>query len=831
MQPIERNELFDLAYRFVTETAENIFLTGKAGTGKTTFLKYLKENCSKTIIVAAPTGVAAINAGGVTLHSLFQLPFHPFLPTTANKHELLAKIRHNKQRQELLRKMELLVIDEISMVRCDVMDAIDTILKHVRRNHHLPFGGVQVLCIGDLHQLSPVAQNNEWKILNEYYESPFFFDSHAVKEQMPLLIELDKIYRQKEASFVELLNKVRNNEMSEEDFRELHDRFIPGFRPPIDEGYITLTSHNNQANLINHRELQRLNSPSFTYKAVIEKEFAEQLYPAEGELVLKEGAQVMFLKNDLVQRRYFNGKIGIVTSLEKEKVTVDCDGVLIEVSKETWENSRYTLNRADGKLEQETLGTFTQYPLRLAWAITIHKSQGLTFEKVMIDASAAFSSGQVYVALSRCTSLGGIVLLSKIPSSAIYSNASVIKGQRLLTHRGSLEDRFAGARQIFTQQLLQDIFSFDDTIAADDLLHFHINEQRDKLNKEATEWMSTLKVGLDADKAIGLRFISSISALMREEAIIENNPALQKRISDAANHFLPRFEGYQHSIRNHPLITEHKETANIINGCLQQLYFSVNASVYFLQYCQAPFSITSFLQHKLKLALVRVNLTCYASGKKQIVTEVSNTELFDTLRRWRDAVCAESDLPIYMVANLASIKEICDYLPLTKKDLMSISGFGKAKAEKYGDDILDMVEDYCNKHGLETNMPMEDSAPKKERKQKIAVVKPEKPDTKLLSFNLYKEGKDIASIAQERNLATSTIESHLAHFIGKGEIDINEFVTAERQKLIRAIAAEHGLLSHKTILENLPEGYTYGEIRMVVALINAESGADVMQAS
>jgi len=831
MQVIERNELFDLAYRFVTETGENIFLTGKAGTGKTTFLKYLKENCTKTIIVAAPTGVAAINAGGVTLHSLFQLPFHPFLPTTAHKQELLAKIRHNKQRQELLRRMELLVIDEISMVRCDVMDAIDTILKHVRRNHHLPFGGVQVLCIGDLHQLSPVAQNHEWKILSEYYESPFFFDSHAVKEQMPLLIELNKIYRQKEESFVELLNKVRNNNMNEQDFKDLHDRFIPGFRPSNDEGYITLTSHNNQADLINHRELQRLNASAFTYQAVIENDFSEHLYPAEAELVLKEGAQVMFLKNDSVQKRYFNGKIGTVRSLEKEKVTVDCDGVLIEVSKETWENSRYTLNRADGKLEQETLGSFTQYPLRLAWAITIHKSQGLTFDKVMIDAGAAFSSGQVYVALSRCTSLEGIVLLSKIPSSAIYSNASVIKGQRLLTHKGELAERFAGARQAFTHQLLEEIFSFNESVAACDLLHYNISQQRDKLNADAASWIAAFKTGLDADKALGLRFINSIGALMREEAIVENNSALQKRISDAANHFYPAFSIRLDSIRNHPLITEHREVANIINEHLQQLYLSLNAVTYFLQYCKASFSITLFLQHKLQYILPRVNLTSYASGKKQVVSDVSNTGLYDTLRHWRDGICAETDLPIYMVANLASIKEICDYLPLTKKDLMLISGFGKAKAEKYGDEILDMVQDYCNRHDLETNMPTRVDPPKKERKKKIVELKPDRPDTKLLSFNLYKEGKDIAGIAMERNLAASTIESHLAHFVGKGEIDINEFVTAEKQKLIRVVAAEFGLLSHKTIIENLPEGYTYGEVRMVAALINSEAGADAIRAS
>ncbi len=508
-QIIDRNEIFDLAYRFITETSENIFLTGKAGTGKTTFLKYLKENCSKNIIVAAPTGVAAINAGGVTLHSLFQLPFHPFLPTSISKSELLGKLKFNRQRQDLLRKLELLVIDEISMVRCDTMDAIDTILRSVRRKHELPFGGVQLLCIGDLYQLPPVAKREEMNILQQFYSSEFFFDSRVIKEQMPMLIELNKIYRQKEDSFVDILNKVRNNNMNADDFEELHQRYFPDFRPALEEKYITLTSHNNQADLINYRELQKLLAPSFSYEAEIEGDFPESMYPAEGKLVLKEGSQVMFLKND-IEKRYFNGKIGVIKKLQQEEIIVNCDGEDIYVSKETWENSRYTLNRLDGKLEQETIGTFTQFPLRLAWAITIHKSQGLTFEKVMIDAGAAFSSGQVYVALSRCTSLDGIVLLSKIPSAAIYSNQHVIKGQQTLTPKGSLVERFQGARQIYTQQILEEIFSFNEINTLVDVLDFRIKEQQERLNKESLKWINDLKSSFTANRVVGLKFISQV---------------------------------------------------------------------------------------------------------------------------------------------------------------------------------------------------------------------------------------------------------------------------------------------------------------------------------
>jgi hypothetical protein len=811
---IERNDVFDLAYRFVTETSENIFLTGKAGTGKTTFLKYLKNNCSKNIVVAAPTGVAAINAGGVTLHSLFQLPFHPFLPTKSNRDELLAKIRFNKQRQQLLRKVELLVIDEISMVRCDTMDAIDTILKSVRRRYDIPFGGVQVLCIGDLHQLPPVAQRQEWNILQEYYASEFFFDSNVIKEQMPLLIELNKIYRQKEDSFVELLNKVRNNKMNTDDFEELHLRFNPSFRPAIEEKYITLTSHNNQADQINARELQKLPASSYTYEAIIENDFPANTYPAEGTLLLKVGAQVMFLKNDVVLKRYFNGKIGVVKSLFKDEIHVECDGATIVVSTETWENTKYVLDRNDGKLQQETLGTFTQFPLRLAWAITIHKSQGLTFEKVMIDAGSAFSSGQVYVALSRCTSLDGIILLSKIPAAAIYSNDNVIKGQQSLTHKGSLAERFEGARQIFTQQLLQEIFSFAEIVPFIDALHYQIKEHKNKLNNEATEWIENLRNNLLADKNTGLRFISQVATLMKQEPVIEKNEPLQKRVNAAAAHFEPKFFSYQQTLQSHPLITESRETANSINEQLNQLILAIYSANYYLQYCKQPFSVTSFLQHKLKFAQPRFNLSCYASGKNQSSADIPNAELYNSLKLWRDEICGRTGMPIYMIANRASLTEIATYLPLDKKYLNQLSGFGKAKVDKYGDEIIDMVKDYCTTNNLKTKMEEKAPAAKRERTDRNDEIK---TDTKTLSYNLYKEGKSVAEIAKERNFTVSTIQGHLAYYVVNGDIDINKLVSQEKQLLIKAAVEVHGRESNKVLKDNLPVTIGYSEIRMVLA--------------
>ncbi|MBK8088072.1 MAG: AAA family ATPase [Chitinophagaceae bacterium] len=831
MQSVERNEIFDLAFRFVTETQESIFLTGKAGTGKTTFLKYLKEHCSKNIIVAAPTGVAAINAGGVTLHSLFQLPFHPFLPTNSAKSELLSKIRYNKQRLHLLRKMELLVIDEISMVRCDVMDAIDTILRSVRYQHHVPFGGVQLLFIGDLFQLPPVAQNQEWSILQEYYSSSFFFDSQVIKEQMPLLIELNKIYRQKEQSFVELLNKVRNNQIEREDFDQLNQRYIPGFQPLAEEKYITLTSHNNQAELINRQQLQKLTSSAFTYKADIEGEFSENTYPADAELILKEGAQVMFLKNDTVAKRYFNGKIGIVKSLDDAEIIVTSDGEDIHVLKEIWENSRYTLNRSDGKLEQEVMGTFEQYPLRLAWAITIHKSQGLTFDKVMIDAGASFSSGQVYVALSRCTSIDGIVLLSKINPSVIFNNQHVLNGQNSLTTKGSLAERFAQARKLFTQLLLEDLFSFGQTEIAIKQLQQNIIKHKHELNEEAEAWVEELLQQFDAEKTVAQKFIIRIHELLKEEGVVEQNPALQKRIQDAATYFLPRITALQQTVNQHPLITELKTAADEVNEHLQSLCIALHTSAYLLQYGKEVFSVTVFLKHKLNLAIPNFRVTSYAGNKKQTVSNINHAELYFQLKEWRDRVCEENNLPIYMLANSNSLTEICTYLPLAKNHLMMLSGFGKAKVEKYGDEILEMVERYCSEHHIETNIEAKEANPKRQRKEP-STPKAEKVSSFSISLQYYKEGKTIDEIAKLRNFANSTIEGHLAEAVKHGEISVFKLVSDNKVEVIKEAIVSNPEMKSGELKGLLGDEYTFAEIRAVVNhLSRLDANQDVKPSS
>jgi energy-coupling factor transporter ATP-binding protein EcfA2 len=413
---------FQLATDFVVATNRAVFLTGKAGTGKTTFLRQIKQHTHKQTAVVAPTGVAAINAGGSTIHSFFQLPFNPYLPekqsgiattSVAGKSELISRIKITSNRKKIFQELELLIIDEISMVRCDTLDAIDVILRHFRYRPNEPFGGVQLLLIGDMFQLSPVAVGREWSELSQYYKSPYFFHSRVIMQQSPIYIELDKIYRQNNDDFIEVLNAVRNNNLSPEGYALLQKRYDPHFKPAKDENYITLSTHNYIADEINANELASVPGVVEVFKATIKGEYPEKNYPLDSELKLKVGAKVMFIKNDLEkEKRYYNGKIGTITLIDKDSILVQCPGdpEPISVNQYLWENIKYDVDSKTHSIEEVVIGTFQQYPLRLAWAITIHKSQGLTFEKAIIDAGKAFAPGQVYVALSRCTSLEGLVL-------------------------------------------------------------------------------------------------------------------------------------------------------------------------------------------------------------------------------------------------------------------------------------------------------------------------------------------------------------------------------------------------------------------------------------
>ncbi len=473
------NSIFQKAVAFVRDTEENLFLTGKAGTGKTTFLKYIKTQTSKQCAIVAPTGVAAINAGGETIHSFLQLPFGPFVPGSAggfgrqgegtqDKHSLLANLRLRETKLKLLRRLDLLIIDEVSMVRCDLLDSMDLVLRHVRKNWHAPFGGVQMVFIGDLFQLPPVAPEQDWEILKQFYDSPYFFDSKVLQQHPTLYIELKKIYRQKEQGFIDILNRIRNGNVTPQDIATLNERFDP--MPQKDAGYIILSTHNRIADTVNQQSLEQLPTPVHNFTGTIKNEFNPKNLPTEEVLQLKEGAQIMFVKNDLqTPRRYYNGKIAKIKTIDAAGIWITFPGeeenepLLLEL--ETWKNMRYTLNPQKGEIEEEESGSFTQYPIRLAWAITVHKSQGLTLQKAVVDLNQSFAPGQVYVALSRCTSIDGLVLRSKLSIENVITDRRVADFAESEHEEDELEELLVQSRRKAQASHLGRVFSFMDLIA------------------------------------------------------------------------------------------------------------------------------------------------------------------------------------------------------------------------------------------------------------------------------------------------------------------------------------------------------------------------------
>ena len=536
-----------LADEFIQYTGRSLFLTGKAGTGKTTFLKKIKDHLNKKMIIAAPTGVAAINAGGVTLHSLFQLPFKPFIPTdrTSNesnlncvyRDELIESIHFSKEKISLLTALELLVIDEISMVRADVLDAIDIILKHVRGEQNKPFGGVQILFIGDLLQLSPIAKNDDWQILNQFYASPFFFCSKVIAPTPLIVIELKHIYRQSDPRFISLLNNIRNNEINNDDILVLQKCYHPSLATTIPDGYITLTTHNHQAETINLQKLDELPGENHLSEAVISGNFDQKIFPVDKTITLKVGTQVMLIKNDKPDlRRFYNGKIGTISKIVGDDIWIGFLGeneFLLE--KESWKNVEYRYDINEGKIKEEVIGEFKQFPIRLAWAITIHKSQGLTFERAIVDIGDSFAAGQVYVALSRVKSLEGLLLRSEINMSSITSNQEVIHFLNTATKSDLFLDALLKKEK--ANFLLEKIVAFFKLNPILQILAKHqSNHDKWKLDKtsSALKWEEEFSLLLNSYQETVLTFIRHLEILF---ILPDNYMQFQSRIKDAVIYF------------------------------------------------------------------------------------------------------------------------------------------------------------------------------------------------------------------------------------------------------------------------------------------------------
>ena len=612
MQKIFINKKLDFVEDLVLYTDSHIFLTGRAGTGKTTFLKNLQSTTYKRMVVVAPTGVAAINAGGQTIHSFFQLPFGPQIPEDAQKSMLKddktgasAKAlasqyqKLNKNKLNIMRSLDLLVIDEISMVRADVLDAIDAVLRRARKTQK-PFGGVQLLMIGDVHQLAPVAKSEEWDLLAPFYQSVYFFGSHVLQHTPYLCVELDHIYRQHDEDFITLLNKVRDNRMDSECLRLLNSRYLPHFTPDDSEGYITLTTHNFQADEINESKLAALPSKSVFFEAKVEGTFPDNTYPTKETLELKEGAQVMFVKND-PDKAFFNGKIGRIVSINEREGTVEVQSgdECITVSRLQWQNMEYTINKENQNIEEKEIGSFTQIPLRLAWAVTIHKSQGLTFDKLIVDAGQAFAHGQVYVALSRCTSLEGLVLKTRIPSTALVNDLSV---NQFVEHIPDMEptqekvDQLRHQYELDTMLELIDFYSLykdfgkvmkilydNGTLFEADMIH--------DLSQRRTKLLETLC-------GVGSKFEGQLRRLHELAPYCEHNPALQERLSKGSAYFKEQLDEISNGIFEMNFKTSNKAVNKQFTDAWQQFLEDLRVKQRCLEVCIKGFAVKDYQRAK-----------------------------------------------------------------------------------------------------------------------------------------------------------------------------------------------------------------------------------------
>ena len=598
---MEMNNESMMAWNIIEKTGANLFLTGKAGTGKTTFLKELRRKSPKRMVVLAPTGIAAINAGGMTIHSFFQLPLSPYLPGTTFGGGEQKRYQFSKVKRNIIRSMDLLVIDEISMVRSDLLDAIDSVMRRYRK-HDLPFGGVQLLMIGDLHQLAPVTAGGEEAMLRQYYDTPYFFSSKALQQVGYLTIELKTVYRQQDDRFISLLNQIRENRVTDETFQALNQRYIPNYTPPANSDYIRLTTHNALANYINEQELAALPSQAYSFTAEVEDNFPESSYPADYELVLKPGAQIMFIKNDS-QHRFYNGMIGEVRSIVGDEITVrskdDDEDFVLE--KAEWTNSKYTLNEETKEIEETVEGVFRQYPVRLAWAITIHKSQGLTFEHAIIDASHSFSHGQTYVALSRCRSLEGMVLSQPLSRSAIISDQTVDAFNGNLTP--PTHETISALELQYSVQMIYELFDFRQMQSSYDLLLRCLAEFFSSKYPRVFNEYQQMAVVFKSLNGVADKFRVQYTQMLAADAQI-SNPALQDRIHKGAKYFWQKMGVITDLIKKTNLETENKTAKKQFQDRFSTFAEEAKLKESLLRYEQdTEFSVSDYLKKKAQFLL------------------------------------------------------------------------------------------------------------------------------------------------------------------------------------------------------------------------------------
>lgn len=793
-----KNPELELALNFIEKTDRNLFITGKAGTGKTTFLHQIKNESLKRLVIVAPTGVAAINAKGVTIHSFFQMPFGPILPNQISNTNQQRKF--SKTKIDIIKSLDLVIIDEISMVRADLLDGIDQVLRRYKDRNKV-FGGVQILMIGDLQQLAPVVNSNEWSLLKQHYETMYFFSSKSFQESNAVSIELKHIYRQENEEFISILNEIRNDKLSNRSAAILNKKYNPSFEPKSNEGFITLTTHNNRANLINDSQLNKIDKRSYFFKAIISGKFSENSYPNSEKLELKVGAQVMFIKNDSSpEKRYFNGKIGTVTYLDRDTVTVKCpnDEFDIETGLETWENISYSIDEESKEIKEETAGSFSQIPLRLAWAITIHKSQGLTFEKAIIDAEASFAHGQTYVALSRCTSLEGVVLKTKITSNAIINDSTVDVFTKNIEENIPDETILNESEKSYQLNLMNEVFEYQKFLYPTTRLIDIFYKNQTSLQGTIIDHLQLVKDnGIVSLMKVANGFKNQLEQLSKSAVLAENSSEIQDRFQKAIQYFTNQTEEFiKKPLDTITFSSDNKAVKKDFEKQFENLQDLLSIKLFILKKLTNGFQVQNYLKIRSDAVLQNVE-----TPKKKRPQSKRDPILALKLRELRDDIAKAENIPHFQIFTQETLYEICDVLPRTEKQLLKVKGMGKIRVEKYGEEILEAVEEYCIENGINH---------KNEQK------KEDKKPTKQISFELFKKGLSVKEISKERSLTVGTIESHLASFIPSGEIDVLELIPLKKyKKMVKAIESVE-FKNLTGLKEKVDKSYSFMELRMVL---------------
>jgi hypothetical protein len=757
-EALQSNPTAAFVEQFINQTSQSIFLTGKAGTGKTTLLRKIMASTHKNAVIVAPTGIAALNAGGVTIHSFFQLPFAGFIPEFGaqpafsesvkfeTKQTLLRHFTMNKTRLKMIRNIDLLIIDEVSMLRADLLDAIDWTLRNIRRAHE-PFGNVQVLFIGDLLQLPPVVKQEEWQILRNHYQGIFFFHAKVLQETQPLYIELSKIYRQQDQDFIQLLNQLRNNQMSSEDLQILNQYVRPDFDANKEEGYITLSTHNAKADQINAIALEALPEKLWSYAAEITGDYPKHLYPLEPTLELKLGAQVMFIKNDLsLEKNYFNGKMGKIKALSSDEILVEFpeEKKTINVEKFEWSNIRYELNAATGEVEEKTIGTFVHYPLKLAWAITVHKSQGLTFDKAVLDVSEVFAPGQAYVALSRLRTLSGLVLTQPMRMNGLSNDQQVMAYSQHKADENTLPKVLEAHIKHYLLQTLKQAFDWYELRSQwsqHEASYQALGAKSEKTKNKS--WMALQNQVVQATKEPAEKFIRQLEGLFTKPHF--DRVFLKERVDAAYLYFFAQLDGV--------LLSNLRKIAELSR---------VRKTKSYVEELEALDDILT--ETILKLKKVRLLVSAVAEG-----------EAITKDRIWNN------DLQQYKLSKIAIVRQELKQVPslLDDPDAEEVSFLKSTK--------------------------------KLAKEQKV------KKSTQEKTLELLEAGKEVSEIARERQLSVQTINSHFAYLIRSGQIELTDVMSPKRISELEQLFDGFEGNSLNPLKEKLGSKATWDELKLYQA--------------